>query len=133
MAGAENSSLRLDKWLWYARLFKTRGLASAAVRGGHVKLNGERPKPGAQLKVGDALTVVKAQQRYELTVARLPERRGPAVEAASCYAEDEMAKQARLEHVAGLRSDRLHMATTRGRPDKHTRRALRARNRERDS
>ena len=132
MADIANPGLRLDKWLWYVRFFKTRSLASAAVRGGHVKLNGERPKPGVQVKVGDRLVVVKSQQRFALTVERLPVRRGPAVEALSCYSEDEAAKQKRLEQTAGLRSDRLHMATTRGRPDKHTRRALRARNRERD-
>jgi ribosome-associated heat shock protein Hsp15 len=133
MTGTGGVGLRLDKWLWYTRFFKTRGLATAAVRGGHVRLNGERARPGARINVGDRLHIVRDQLRYELTVLGLPSRRGPASEARSCYQEDDASVRAREARLLELRSDRLQMPVTRGRPDKRTQRALRSRNRSPDS
>ncbi len=120
---------RLDKWLWFTRFYKTRSLATAAVRGGHIKLNGERPKPGVRVKPGDRLQIAKQQLEYELEVLSIPARRGPAVQAQACYSETEESQQRRAEKLDILKSDRLLMPSTQGRPDKHTRRALRSRGR----
>ena len=122
-------SLRLDRWLFFTRFYKTRSAASAAVQGGHVRLNGERARGSAKVAVGDRVRLVKNQLTYELTVEDIPARRGPAPEAQACYTESEGSVTARKSHLADLRSDRLQMATTPGRPDKHTRRRLRDRNR----
>ena len=124
---------RLDKWLWFTRFYKTRSQATAAVRGGHVKLNGERQKPGARVKEGDRLLIAKQQLEYELDVLSIPSRRGPAVEAQACYSETDESQQRRAQKLDVLKSDRLLMPSTHGRPDKHTRRALRSRSRSSDS
>jgi len=121
--------LRVDRWLFFCRFFKTRGLATAAVSGGHVKLNGERTTPGSRVKCGDRIDLVRERLAYSLTVTDIPRRRGPAAEAKKCYLEDEeTVRQRELQSVA-LRQDRLLMPKTDGRPDKHTRRKLRTRNR----
>lgn len=122
-------SLRIDRWLFYCRFFKTRSKATAAVTGGHVRLNGERTSPGVRVSTGDHIDLVRDRLEYSLEVAAIPSRRGPAAEARACYVEDEASVRAREEKVAALRQDRMLMPKTRGRPDKHTRRKLRDRNR----
>ena len=122
-------SLRIDRWLFYCRFFKTRSLATSAVDGGHVKVNGERTTPGRRVKCGDEIDLVKERLAYSLTVTGIPSRRGPAAEARQCYVEDEETVRQRETQTAALRQDRLLMPTTKGRPDKHTRRKLRSRNR----
>lgn len=122
-------TLRLDRWLWFTRFYKTRSAASAAVQGGHVRLNGERGRTSAKVAIGDRIQLVRQQLTYDLTVAEIPVRRGPAPEAQACYSESEESIAARDSHLSDLRSDRLQMATTPGKPDKHTRRRLRERNR----
>lgn len=117
-------SLRVDKWLYYCRFFKTRVKATAAVDGGHVKLNGERSAPGRRVKVGDHIDLVKERLPYSMEVTAVPARRGPATEAKECYREDEGTVRERENLVKVLRQDRLLMPTTRGRPDKRTRRKL---------
>lgn len=86
----ENASdaLRLDKWLWAARFFKTRSLAAEAVSGGKVHVNGQRCKPGKVLKIGDNVTVSKDQYTWQVEVAELNRQRGPAKQATQLYAED---------------------------------------------
>lgn len=115
------SGLRIDKWLWCARFFKTRGLAQAAVEGGHVQVNGERVKASRQVKVGDRLHVVRAQERFEVDVLALPARRGPAPEAQQNYRETPASEAARA-HVREL--NRLSGPVSTGRPDKRERRDL---------
>jgi ribosome-associated heat shock protein Hsp15 len=122
-------SLRIDRWLFYCRFFKTRGRATMAVSGGHVKLNGERTTPGARVKCGDRIDVVRERLSYSLDVISIPSRRGPAAEAKTCYTEDEDVVRQREQQLAALRQDRMLMPRTDGRPDKHTRRKLRERNR----
>ncbi len=78
--------LRIDKWLWAARFYKTRSLATDAVDGGKVHVNGQRVKPARELRVGDILTVTAAES-WELTVRALSDRRGPAAEARQLYEE----------------------------------------------
>ena len=124
-----DSSLRLDRWLWFTRFYKTRTAASAAVQGGHVRLNGERARAATKVRPGDRLHIVRQQLRYELTVIELPSRRGPAAEARQCYREAPASVATRQQRLAELRSDRLLMPTTPGKPDKRTRRKLLQRNR----
>jgi len=100
-----------------------------AVSGGHVKLNGERTTPGARVKCGDRIDVVRERLSYSLDVISIPSRRGPAAEAKTCYTEDEDVVRQREQQLAALRQDRMLMPRTDGRPDKHTRRKLRERNR----
>ena len=125
-------TLRLDRWLWFTRFYKTRSAASAAVLGGHVRLNGERARTSAKVEIGDRIRLVRNQLTHELTVEDIPSRRGPAPEAQACFSESDASIAARESRLADLRSDRLQMATTPGKPDKHTRRRLRERNRGKD-
>ncbi len=122
-------SLRIDRWLYCCRFFKSRSQATAAVEGGHVKLNGERTSPGRRVICGDRIDLVKSRLLYSLEVVAIPARRGPAAEARACYIEDEDTASQRQAQTAVLRQDRLLMPQTKGRPDKHTRRKLRQRNR----
>ncbi|MBT8101705.1 MAG: RNA-binding S4 domain-containing protein [Gammaproteobacteria bacterium] len=122
-----NDTLRLDRWLWFTRFYKTRTAAGEAVRGGHVRVNGERARGATQVRAGDEIRLVRQQLTYELSVLGLPARRGPAADAQSCYRESPASIARREQQVAKLRGDRLQMATTRGKPDKHTRRQLRER------
>jgi len=94
-----------------------------------VKVNGERTTPGNKVKRGDRIDLVRERLVYSLEVTDIPSRRGPAVEAQACYLEDERTAQERAEQLALLRQDRMLMPKTDGRPDKHTRRRLRERNR----
>ena len=73
--------LRIDKWLWHARFFKTRSKATAAVTGGHVRINGERAAPGGRVQVGDRIELVRDRLPYVFDVVAIPARRGPASEA----------------------------------------------------
>lgn len=125
MAGT--STLRLDKWLYFTRQFKTRGLAAKACVGGKVQVNGERAKAARTVKVDDIIDLTRAPFRYRYTVTALPARRGPASEARECYVEDEVLRREREAHTAATRADRARTPRTAGRPDKHTRRVLRQR------
>jgi ribosome-associated heat shock protein Hsp15 len=124
-----SESLRIDKWLWFTRFYRTRGLAASAVGGGHVKLNGQRAKTSAGVKIGDSIHLVREQSSWSLRVLALPARRGPAAEARLCYEEDALVRERREQLIADRRADRLQMPQTDGKPDKHTRRQLRARRR----
>jgi ribosome-associated heat shock protein Hsp15 len=125
MSESNNGSLRIDRWLWFTRFYKTRGLASAAVSGGHVKINGERARPGSKVRQGDVIELVRGQLPFRLEAGPLPERRGPASEAKLCYVEDNATQQKRQAITDGIRQDRQQMPRTKGRPDKHTRRKIR--------
>jgi ribosome-associated heat shock protein Hsp15 len=123
-------SLRIDRWLYCCRFFKTRGRATTAVAGGHVRINGERASPGSRVKCGDRIDLVRERLPYSLTVAAIPNRRGPAAEARECFAEDEKTVRQREMRIATLRQDRMLMPKTDGRPDKRTRRKLISRRKE---
>ncbi len=125
-------SLRLDRWLWFTRFYKTRTAATAAVQGGHVRVNGERARTSARVQPRDEIRLQRQQLEYVLTVVGIPVRRGPASEAKACYQESEESVVRREQRLAELRRDRLQMPMTRGKPDKHTRRRLRQRNRDVD-
>ena len=125
MKDSNTESLRIDRWLWFTRFYKTRGLAAKAVSGGHVRINGERAKPGSKVQVGDVIEIVRGQLPFKLEAGPMPTRRGPAAEAQSCYIEDEETQEKRQEILDAIRQDRQQMPRTRGRPDKHTQRKLR--------
>jgi len=115
------AGLRLDKWLWCTRFFKTRGLAQEAVEGGHVQVNGERAKASRQVKVGDRLRITRERERYEVEVTGIPQRRGPASEARAHYSESAESEAAR---AAVREFNRLTAPVSSGRPDKRERREL---------
>jgi len=121
---AKGASLRIDKWLWCARFFKTRSLASAAVAGGKVHVNGERAKPSRAVRPGDVLDITTGFDAFTVEILAIPARRGPATEARQCYRESE-ASVARRERIREQRRlAALAAPQTPGRPDKHTRREL---------
>jgi len=121
---ALSDALRIDRWLYFCRFFKTRNRATSAVVGGHVKINGERATPGQRVKVGDRIDLVRDRLPYSFEVIEIPTRRGPAPEATMCYVEDEETVHQREKQASAIRQDRLMMPRTDGRPDKHTRRKL---------
>jgi len=129
MADDKQTELRVDRWLWFARFYKTRTLAAKAVAGGHVRINGERARPGQRVSRGDRVDLVRDRLPYALEVRALPLRRGPASAARECFAEPPESILRRQSLRDALRSDRLQMPRTEGRPDKRTRRRLRQRNR----
>ncbi|MGB8437426.1 MAG: RNA-binding S4 domain-containing protein, partial [Burkholderiales bacterium] len=92
--------LRIDKWLWAARFFKTRSLAAQAVEGGRIQLNGQRVKPAREVKPGDELVIHIGALEWVIEVRTLSSRRGPAPEAQALYAESEASRQRRFEAVA---------------------------------
>ena len=120
----EDNTLRIDKWLWAARFFKTRVLAAGAVAGGKVKVNGERVKAAKNLRLGDALSIHIGPCEYLVQVRGLSARRGPATQAARLYEESEPGKLARQELAARLSAEARHANTTEGRPGKKERRQV---------
>ena len=121
--------MRVDKWLWAARLSKTRSLAAEAVTGGRVALNGQRVKPAKEVRPGDRLEITVGQVRREVIVRGLAERRGPAKEAVLLYEETPESVAAR-ERAAAER--RLAPPQPLGpRPTKRDRRRLDAARRKR--
>lgn len=118
-----DNAQRIDKWLWFARFFKTRGLAADAVKAGHVEINGARAKPGKSVRAGDRLRIRKAPYEYEVEVIDPGTRRGSAVEARQLFSEraDSIAKRERLAEQ--LRIDR-RQGVHPGRPSKRDRREL---------
>ena len=112
--------MRLDKWLWAARFFKTRALAVEAVEGGRVSLNGERSKPAKLVKAGDRLSVRRPPFEHQLVVKALSDKRGPAAVAATLYEETEESRARRTVLAAEMKS--LPQPRFKGRPTKKTRR-----------
>lgn len=119
-----DSTMRLDKWLWVARFFKTRTLAAEAVAGGKVKLNGERVKAAKAVRPGDALNIHIGPYEYVVRVLALSARRGPASQAALLYEESAASQAARKSLATRLAAERQHALHANGRPDKKQRRQL---------
>lgn len=124
--------VRVDKWLWAARFFKTRGLASEAVDGGKVHVNGDRVKASRPLKPGDRLEITRGQDQLEVVVTGLAEQRGPATTAQTLYEETQASIDRRQTAAEQRRMLATSMPQTSGRPDKKARRDL-ARFKRRDS
>jgi ribosome-associated heat shock protein Hsp15 len=122
-ADAGSAKLRIDKWLWAARFYRTRTLAAAAVESGQVRVDGERVKPARTVREGDHVSVRRDGLVWEVVVTALADRRGSAVDAARLYRETEASAKAREEEIARRRAA---SATARfdGRPTKRERRKL---------
>jgi ribosome-associated heat shock protein Hsp15 len=116
--------VRIDKWLWAARMFKTRRAATGAVLGGRVHVNGERVKPSKVIRTGDTIDVTIRAERRTLVVTGVAERRGPASDAATMYAETPESLIARERHAAERRLSRPVGADLGTRPTKQARRRL---------
>ncbi len=121
---SQQQTVRIDKWLWAARFFKTRSIATDAVESGKIKLNGERPKPAKAIKVGDQLEVRSGPFMFAVTVLALSDRRGPATEAAKLYVESESSKATRQSLAQQLRASAAATPLLRGRPTKKARRDI---------
>jgi ribosome-associated heat shock protein Hsp15 len=116
--------VRLDKWLWAARFFKTRALAAEAVAGGRVEVGGHKVKPGRDVKVGDVVRVRIGPYVHVITVRALSGRRGPATEAAKLYEEDPASRAEREKLREQHRLAAHAFAFGEGKPTKKERRAL---------
>jgi ribosome-associated heat shock protein Hsp15 len=117
--------LRIDRWLWGARLFKTRSLAAAAVSGGKVHVNGERVKPARLLRSGDRLTLRRGALEFECCVLAMPVRRGSAAQAGHCYEESAASVARRALFAQQMKLAAASAPRPPARPDKHARRELR--------
>ena len=118
-------SVRLDKWLWAARFFKTRSLATEAVAGGKVEVNGERAKPAKSIKPGDEVRVKLGPYEHILIVRALGDRRGPASVAQGLYEETEASRAERERLAAQLKlAPAMFVYEEKGRPTKKDRRDL---------
>jgi ribosome-associated heat shock protein Hsp15 len=96
--------LRIDKWLWAARFFKTRSLAVEAIVAGHVSVNGERAKPAKAVKAGDAIEIRRPPFTHSIVVKALSERRGPAAEAQLLYEETPASLARRIQLATEMKS-----------------------------
>lgn len=116
--------VRVDKWLWAARFFKTRTLATEAIEGGRVQVNGMRVKPAKEVRVGDRVEITFGVMRWELVVQGLAEKRGPATEARKLYTETDASQQARQQAMDERRLQVEPALGIQGRPTKRDRRSL---------
>ncbi len=114
--------VRIDKWLWAARLAKTRPLAAEAVSGGKVHLNGKATKPSKDVKPGDRIEITVGQNRKTVDIVALAERRGPAAEAERLYEETPESQKAREDAAAQRRLNAHITPDLGGRPTKRDRR-----------
>jgi ribosome-associated heat shock protein Hsp15 len=120
----EDGRVRLDKWLWAARFFKTRSMASEAVAGGKVQVNGDRAKRARPLQVGDEIRVRQGPYEHLVVVRALSGRRGPASAAAELYEERPESVAAREALAVQLKSVHSAFVSEKGRPTKRDRREI---------
>lgn len=125
MRDADDSRVRIDKWLWAARFFKTRSLAADAIAGGKVQVNGERVKRARPLQIGDEVRIRLGPYEHQVVVRELSDQRGPAAQAAVLYEEKESSRAAREALALQLKSVHAIFAPERGRPTKKDRRDIR--------
>lgn len=119
-----SDNVRIDKWLWAARFFKTRSLAQEAVERGKVTLNGDKVKPARAVRVGDVLDIDNGSDRWEVDVMNLSEVRGPAPVARNLYEETDKGVQRRADDKQRRQLYREPSAEIKGRPTKRDRRQL---------
>ncbi len=116
--------VRIDKWLWAARFFKTRSLAAEAVERGHVVIGGQRVKPARILKVGELVVIQRGDERIEASIRELSEARGPAAVAQRLYEETDASRERRLRRAEARRLAPEPAIAIKGRPSKRDRREL---------
>jgi ribosome-associated heat shock protein Hsp15 len=122
--GGAVERVRLDKWLWAARFFKTRALATEAVAGGKVHAGDQRCKPSHPVRLGEVLRIQRGIEEYRVTVRALNDRRGPATEAALLYEETPESRQQREALRERRRLERSPFPQPAGRPTKQDRRRI---------
>jgi ribosome-associated heat shock protein Hsp15 len=120
----EKQRVRLDKWLWAARFYKTRSQSNEAIGAGHVKVAGERVKSGLTVHVGLVLELVKESVRWEIEVLGLSEKRGKGADAALLYRETDEGKTKRTKQLEEMRAQATSGPFLRGRPTKRDRRVM---------
>jgi ribosome-associated heat shock protein Hsp15 len=120
----QDDRVRLDKWLWAARFYKTRGLASEAIAGGKVQVNGDRAKRARLLQVGDEIRLRQGPYELRVMVRALSDRRGPAAQAAALYEETVESRAARESMAAQLKTVNTAFDRDHGRPTKRDRREI---------
>lgn len=123
-ASEPGERIRIDKWLWAARFFKTRSLAADAVSGGKVHLNGARTKPGKPISLGDQIMITRGYYEWRVIVRGLGSRRGPADEASLLYEETEESRLGRERLSHELRVQGPFDRGPKGRPTKKERRTI---------
>lgn len=116
--------MRLDKWLWCARFFKTRALATAAVAGGKVHVDGVRAKPSHAVRMGECLEITRDSERFEIMVRGISGRRGPAADARHLYAETAASMALRKRYAELRKLAALTSPAPAKRPDKKSRRLI---------
>jgi|HubBroStandDraft_5_1064220.scaffolds.fasta_scaffold178258_3 ribosome-associated heat shock protein Hsp15 len=121
---SEKAGVRLDKWLWAARLYKTRSLATVAVNGGKVRVGGERVKPSRDARIGDVISLTRGNDPMELTVRGISGKRGKAADAQSLYEETAASIAAHATRTALRKSRALESPAPAKRPDKRSRRQI---------
>lgn len=121
-----SDSVRLDLWLWAARFFKTRALAKQAIETGKVEVGGQRAKPSRSVRVGDAMTIARGEETFEVQVLALSDTRGPASVAQTLYAESEASRARREAARASRAAERAGYRAPETKPDKRARRLIRA-------
>jgi ribosome-associated heat shock protein Hsp15 len=124
MNSEETTRVRLDKWLWAARFFKTRAIAVDAIDGGKVEVNGERAKRAKQLQAGDSVRIRIGPYQHLITVLALSERRGPASVAATLYEENAESRKAREALQLQMKAAQSASGYLPGRPTKKDRRDI---------
>jgi ribosome-associated heat shock protein Hsp15 len=124
MISGEDSKVRLDKWLWAARFYKTRSLAADAIESGKVEVNGDRAKRAKQLQVGDVVKVRLGPYSHIVSVKAVSERRGPASVAATLYEENAEGRKAREALQVQVKAAQSISGYERGRPTKKDRRDI---------
>ena len=123
-ANAPREGIRLDKWLWAARFFKTRHLAAEAINGGKIHVDGQRAKPGKTVRPGLRMTIQKDSLSWEIEIKAVAKQRRPAVEAALLYEESEASRLRRQEQVRERRESGQQGADASNRPSKRDRRMI---------
>jgi len=118
------TSVRMDKWLWAARFFKTRSLAGKACELGRVQSNGQRAKPARDVKIGDMVRVTNEGGEFHVEVLQLSEVRGPASVAQTLYRETEASREARLKAAAERKAAMQFEPMPAARPSKRDRRKI---------
>ena len=117
--------IRIDKWLWAARFFRTRSLAANAVNGGKVHVNGQRVKSSRAIQIGDKLEITRGQFLVAIEIRELSETRGPTTVAQKLYQETQESIEAREIKTQQRKLLNASVPYTKGKPDKHQRREIR--------
>jgi ribosome-associated heat shock protein Hsp15 len=118
------TSVRIDKWLWAARFFKTRSLATRACELGRIQSNGQPAKPAREVKTGDMLRITNDGGEFQVEVLQVSDVRGPAAVAQTLYRETEASREARLKAAAERKAAMQFEPMPTGRPSKRDRRRI---------